>query len=740
MGTRAAVRLAWALWTLSITLAALQLFLMSTSGLPQESEELGSVGGVVMRLLYVLTVVLLATIGALIASRHRQNAIGWLCCAWAWLFAAEMFASEYATSTLFALPGVLVPGAAWFAWVAEMLNIHIVLIVPVLLLFPDGRLPGRHWRPVLWLVAASAVVSEAFLAFRPGPLGSAPTIANPLGIEGLAAALGVPYRLSIVGVVAAALLAAVALALRLPRARGDERQQLKWVAYAGVLLALAFLAGFSAPREVQPIVQLMYFVVLNGFLLTLGLAMLKYRLYAIDLVINKTLVFGALAVLIALAYVAIVVGLGALIGARDEPNLILALVATAVVAVVFEPLRQRVQRIANRLVYGHRASPYQVLSEFSRRMAGALSIEDVLPRMAEAAARGVGGPNARVRVFVPGGAERVVVWPADSRTSLFDRTELVLHRGEPVGEIAVAKVCGESVTPGEAALLTDLAAQAGPALSNVRLTLELEAQLTQLATQADELRASRQRIVAAQDTERRRLERDIHDGAQQHLVAIAVNTRLARQVLDSAPVRTGTLLDEIGSQVDDALETLRALARGIFPPVLADWGLVPALRAHLTRSGSPARLDADASVARARFDRRIESALYFCCLEALQNAAKHAVGAPVSVCLSADAAWLTLAVADEGPGFNVEIAPNGTGLQGMLDRMSAVGGTLEVVSVVGNGTTIRGRAPRQAAQDPQVESIAAVQAADSDSEPKAAFARQAAAPHSIGSSAYSPAS
>jgi hypothetical protein len=161
--------------------------------------------------------------------------------------------------------------------------------------------------------------------------------------------------------------------------------------------------------------------------------------------------------------------------------------------------------------------------------------------MAEAAARGVGGRSGRVRVFVPGGADRARAWPSDSHTSSFDRTELVLHQGEPVGEIAVAKVRGESVTPGEAALLTDLAAQAGPALSNVRLTLELEARLRELAVQADELRASRQRIVAAQDAERRRLERDIHDGAQQHLVTIAVNARLARQVLDSPPVRTGAL-------------------------------------------------------------------------------------------------------------------------------------------------------------------------------------------------------
>jgi signal transduction histidine kinase len=511
--------------------------------------------------------------------------------------------------------------------------------------------------------------------------------------------------------------------MRLRRARGDERQQFKWVAYAASIWAVGLVASVAAPEELKVLAQFGQFVTMAGLLGAVAIAVLKYRLYDVDLVINRTLVYGSLAAMITVVYVVLVVGLGMLIGARGEPSLGLSVLATAAVAVAFQPVRDRVQRFANQLVYGHRASPYQVLSEFSRRMAEALSMDEVLPRMAEAAARGVGGPSARVRVFVPGGADRVVAWPVESDTSSFDRTELVLHQGEPVGEIAVAKLRGESVTLGEAALLTDLAGQAGPALSNVRLTLELQGRLRELATRADELRASRQRIVAAQDAERRRLERDIHDGAQQHLVAIAVNARLARQVLDSAPVRTGTLLDEISSQVDDALETLRTLARGIFPPVLADRGLVPALRAHLTRSASPARLDADVSLARARFDRRIESALYFCCLEALQNAAKHAVGAPVSVHLSADAAWLTLAVSDEGPGFNVEIAPNGTGLQGMFDRMAAVGGTLEVVSVVGKGTTIRGRAPRQTAQDPQVETIAAAQAAESESEPKAALAR-----------------
>jgi two-component system NarL family sensor kinase len=212
----------------------------------------------------------------------------------------------------------------------------------VLLLFPDGQLPGRRWGLVLSLVAVSSATSEAVLAIKPGPLSSAPAIANPLGVADLDPAFIVAYRASIVGVVAAALLAATALGLRLRRATGDQRQQLKWIAYAGALLALAFLAGFSAPREYGPLVQMMYFVVLDIFLLALGLAILKYRLYEIDLVINEMLVYGALAALIAGVYLVLVVGVGALVGARDEPNLVLSLLATAVVAVAFEPLRRRV--------------------------------------------------------------------------------------------------------------------------------------------------------------------------------------------------------------------------------------------------------------------------------------------------------------------------------------------------------------------------------------------------------------
>ena len=213
-----------------------------------------------------------------------------------------------------------------------------------------------------------------------------------------------------------------------------------------------------------------------------------------------------------------------------------------------------------------------MLAEFSRGLARAPSLDEVLPRMAEAAARGVGAVRGRVRVYVPGGRDQAVSWPPGSVGESFDRTTLVLHQGTPVGEIAVAKPPGETLTRAEETLLTDLAAQAGPALATLRLTLDL--------------RASRQRLVTAQDAERRRLERDIHDGAQQDLVALAVQLRIARQLLGKDPSRSASLFDDLDRQAKDALATLRDLARGIFPPMLADRGLVGALEAHIVESVS----------------------------------------------------------------------------------------------------------------------------------------------------------
>jgi signal transduction histidine kinase len=269
----------------------------------------------------------------------------------------------------------------------------------------------------------------------------------------------------------------------------------------------------------------------------------------------------------------------------------------------------------------------------------------------------------------------------------------VLHNREAVGQIAVAKPTGQPLTAAEDGLLSDLASQAGLAMRNVRLTVELQARLEQISVQAEELRASRQRIVAARDAEQRRLERQIHDGAQQRLTAIEAELRRAGEVLPHDPERAVAILEEVGAAANETLGGLRDLARGIFPPLLADRGLVLALEAQVRKLGSEARLEFDPSVLEARFPVAAEAAAYFCCVEALVNAAKHAGPASVSVNVLQRDGWLEFAIEDTGPGFEPSGAIEETGLQRVRDRLEALGGSLAVESAAGRGTRVLGRVP-----------------------------------------------
>src|SRR6202011_3265460 len=274
-----------------------------------------------------------------------------------------------------------------------------------------------------------------------------------------------------------------------------------------------------------------------------------------------SLVFGSLAVFITAVYVGIVVGIGALVGSVGRPNLALSIVATAVVAVAFQPVRGRVQRIANRLIYGKRATPYEVMADFSERMAGALSVDEVLPRMAEAAARGVGAKGTRIRLDLPNGPARVVSWPVGVEIDHFDRVLPVSCRGDATGEIAVAKEAGEPITPAEGRLLTDLAAQAGLVMHNVRLTLELQKRLAEISSQAAQLRTSRQRIVAAQDEERRRLEETIRSGSEEQLIRIREALTSVELGLTSDPGSAVVTLEHLTAQATAGLDELRQVAR-----------------------------------------------------------------------------------------------------------------------------------------------------------------------------------
>jgi signal transduction histidine kinase len=252
----------------------------------------------------------------------------------------------------------------------------------------------------------------------------------------------------------------------------------------------------------------------------------------------------------------------------------------------------------------------------------------------------------------------------------------VVHQGELLGAISVLMPKGEPLRPAGQQLVADVASQAGLVLSNAGLI--------------EDLRASRQRLVTAQDEERRRIERNIHDGAQQDLVALAIKLRLAGTTVDEDPAAAKEILTELQADATGALANLRDLARGIYPPLLADLGLAAALTAQAAKSPLPVTVDAGGL---GRFGQDTEAAVYFCCLEALQNTAKYAHATSARICLQARHGTLRFTVSDDGTGYDTRHTPMGSGLRNMADRLAALGGRLQIRSTPGQGTTITAQLP-----------------------------------------------
>jgi signal transduction histidine kinase len=338
-----------------------------------------------------------------------------------------------------------------------------------------------------------------------------------------------------------------------------------------------------------------------------------------------------------------------------------------------------------------------VLSQFSERVAESYAADDVLPRMARVLADGTGAARADVWLRTGDILRQAASWPVHSvaaeparvaGNSLpemleVDRAVEVRHQGELLGALTVTKRKGESLTPVEEKLLSDLAGQAGLVLKNVGLTAELLQRL-------EDLRASRQRLVAAQDEERRRLERNLHDGAQQNLVALKVKLGLAEMFAEKNPARAKATLAELKADTDEALETLRDLARGIYPPLLADKGLAVALEAQARKATVPVSVETEGFD---RYPKEVEAAVYFSVLEALQNVQKYAGGSQAIVRLRAVADALTFEVEDNGAGFDPTTQEKGSGLQNMEDRLDALGGGVTVASAPGRGTRVSGNIP-----------------------------------------------
>jgi signal transduction histidine kinase len=694
MTSRAAFWCALSIWVLTLLAFATAMIYNQVHPLPEKLA--GGTGNVLTGTVSVTFLLGFATVGALLGWKRPANPIGWLLSATGLSFA---FAS--AGLLLLQFPRT----RAWGNWTSWLFFLGVGFVVFVLLLFPTGSVPSRHWRPVAWAVAAGIGAWAAGNAFAPVLITSGPPeVRNPMGVAGPAGHIF--SAMTAVGgllIVVTGLAALVSLAFRYRRARAVEREQLKWLVYVGGLIVATVLAvsliekifGLSGNAASN-----LENVTTSGTValvpVAIGIAIFRYHLYDIDVVINKTLVYGLLAVFITSVYVAIVVGIGSLAQRGARPSLALSIAATAVVAIAFQPVRAWIQRLANRLVYGRRATPYQILADFAGRMAGAYAAEDLLPRMARILAEGTGATRTDVWLKSGDTFHDGAAWPAGvpplppARATAAnvpayaaDRILPVRYKGEVLGALSVSKRPGESLTPTEDRLLADLAAQVGLVLKNAALREQLLARL-------EEIRASRQRLVAAQDEERRRIERNIHDGAQQQLVALAIKLSITESMIGTDTDGEREMLAELRQDAAGAVEDLRDLARGIYPPLLASMGLTAALEAQASKAPVPTSVTADGV---GRYPQQVEAAVYFCVLEALQNVAKYAGASRAEVRLAASGHDLRFEVTDDGAGFDPRSRGYGTGLQGMADRLHAHGGSLDVRSAPGAGTTIAGRLP-----------------------------------------------
>jgi signal transduction histidine kinase len=689
-------RLPWVILGLTIVLLGATLTLSNLNH-SFTSDAYFIVIAVVMMIGYV-------TVGAFVASRLPDSPLGWLLMTTGFAFLLAAASEEYATYTLLTSPGGL-PFGQVAVWLNNWIFLLAVAPIPLFLaLFPTGTVPSPRWA---WLPRALVAVFAIGIAgsmLRAGTVdiseGVDPT--NPTGVEALAPILG-PLQ-AIVGAIGIALtvLAVASLVLRYRAARGEERQQIRWIAFVGLAALLFFLATIATSIGLEQgqsstandLFFFGFFILLGiGIPVAAGLAIMRYRLWELDVILKKTIVATLLVVLLTIVSLLVLIAVGGIVVGPLSESPGIALLAGIGVGALTWPLLRLSRRIADRLVYGTRATPYEVLTQFSDRMAESYATDDVLPRMASILGAGTGARSVTIWLLVGDQLRPATTWiesgrrgsdplpaepaPSAELAELTGDVFVVRHQGEQLGAITATMHANDPMDPTKEKLIRELAGQAGLVLRNVRLI--------------EELRASRRRLVAAQDAERRRLERNIHDGAQQQLVALQVKQRLVQGMIEREPAKALDLMTQLQVDTTEALDDLRDLARGIYPPLLADQGLSAALESQARKSPVPVTVETDRVE---RYTQDVEAAVYFCALEALNNLAKYADASQATVALSQTNGTLTFAVTDDGVGFAVgERTSNGTGLQGMADRLDAIGGALEIRSAPGEGTTVLGRVP-----------------------------------------------
>ncbi len=669
--------------------------LPGATGLTRARVSLAVLGAVVAVALLALTLVLAAlsheslapgfaspailvpaAIGLLIALRRPANAIGWLLLANAVIVGLDFVVEPYARYAIVTQPGSL-PGARWaLLWDASDWPTLFAGITALAFVFPDGRLlPGR-WRKVALGAGVAFTGLLLVQAFEPQHFGGG-------GFRGIASPLPaipervLPFFLPFwIGTFASLFAAALAVRARFRRASGVERLQLLWLAYAALLIPAALvtcLVEEVVTGRVGPATLAALMLALTALPAAVGIAVFRHRLFDIELALSRTLVYGALSLCVAVAYLGLVVGLDTFVHVRG----VVGALAAALVALGALPLRDPLQRRVRRLVYGDRADPYVALARLGERLEAAPAAAEVLRTIVESVARALRLGYTAIALERDGVYEIVA---AQGRSGRTPQVGLPLsYQARILGRLLVEPSPGAELTALDRRLLGDLARQAGAAVHAVRLTAALQ--------------LSRERLVTAREEERRRLRRDLHDGLGPALAGIVLKLGAARGALAEDPELAERLLAELRIETQEAIADIRRLVYELRPPALDELGLMGALREQAARLGAaggpaigihgPERLPA--------LPAAVEVAAYRIAGEALTNAARHGHAGACRLEIELNGS-LTLEISDDGDGLPRNYR-SGVGLGSMQQRAEELGGTCTVSRRSGGGTLVRALIP-----------------------------------------------
>jgi two-component system NarL family sensor kinase len=611
-----------------------------------------------------VAIVMTAGVGILIGTRRNGHPVGAVLAVAALLFALVTAAEAYGRyAVLDAHVGL--PGGGWAVLLANASwPLMFAGVAAVVFVFPDGHLPSGGWRPVVWAAGICFAGTVAMGLFTAEPF-DAPfqNVSNPLPARPDAVA---PLELVLLAGMAASVVAAgLAARYRYVRSVQPQRQQLLWLAASASLIPFTLLVCFAdlvVPSDLDWLVLSLLLITATAVPGAIAVAILRYRLYDLDRVVNRALVYGVLTALVITAYLGVVLLLGWFV--RDRNSFGVALAATGIVVVAVNPVRLWLQRRVDRLMYGDRRDPYAGLSRLAARLEASVTPQMALRIIVDTVADSLKVPFVAVDLWRADRLERAAVHgmnePADS-------LEVTLSfQGEVIGRLVVGARAGDSLTSADRRLLEELARHAGAVVHATRLTVELQ--------------ASRERLVAAQEEVRRRLQRDLHDGLGPRLAGAVFQVDIARDTVAVDARAADAQLELLRRDLQSAVEDIRGMAYALRPPALDEAGLLPALAeqvAYMNAKGSGTHILLTAPGTLPPLAPAVELAAYRIAVEAVSNAVRHSGARTCSVRLRLNGG-LELEVADDGTAHPDEPFRVGVGIASMQARASELGAVLSV--------------------------------------------------------------